>query len=65
MPATKPKPTRPRQRAFRFTTETNALLDRLAAHFQPSPTVTAIVEMAIREMAERRLGISGKPSPKP
>ena len=44
---------------FRLSPETLALIDALAAHFQPSPempvTKTSVIERAVREMAEREL----------
>lgn len=61
MPRTKSaaKAPRPRQTAFRFSAETHAFLGALAEHYRPSPeatiTKTAILEKAVREMAERDL----------
>jgi hypothetical protein len=61
MPAKPPtKPVRPKQGAFRFSPETWDYIDALADSLRSTPemtvTKTAVVEMAIRETAERRLG---------
>lgn len=54
-----PKAARPRMSAFRLAPETLALIDRLAESFRVAPemtvTKTSVVELAVRELAERRL----------